>query len=484
MINLLRSEFAPSSLVYYEQAPLEAQSLLRDAHSFSLKRDWSEAERCALGAQDICRKAVTYAGSAVAQVHLAEIYGQVGELGKAMEQCKIAYQVLNSQPARIQRHNEAVAAYAMAILYELHILGSGAQTLHWYEKALCQFKTAQEYWASVNDMSQHRICKVIHQWIEKRKRQIANFETRKQAKLPTFNVRQLDSEGTPFAKEDSFQGYIVDSNHVWIDGTTYYLHAGRLPERGNGERYYYFALRVPEDHWAVSEAQAGDYVLIRQQWWVNGEQLAEQGRPGVVWEPGSGWLEVNFKRGRDGKVRFHHPHPRIIGSLTPPGDPAGRVKGYISALLKPEYKAIDFAGAVIEGLGTDSTLVLNKKYKLRAGFPAKNLSDNQHLHRLLDSRPLEVDITIHAPGMEILPGKNRKLLFTGPNSDLVEFTLIPRKIPDAEIPGEKGRTQIEIDFYQQQHWLAKLQFPVKVISTATEKLLDDTARAYKASVVS
>ncbi|MBE9472776.1 MAG: hypothetical protein IMY75_11795, partial [Chloroflexi bacterium] len=69
----------------------------------------------------------------------------------------------------------------------------------------------------------------------------------------------------------------------------------------------------------------GDYVLIRQQWWIDEEKA------GVVWEPGSGWVAVDFKRGHGGKIKIY-PHSRkIIG-----GDPAGKVKGYVIALLKPE----------------------------------------------------------------------------------------------------------------------------------------------------
>ncbi len=458
-------EFAPSSLVHYEQVSLDVQVLLKDSRTFRLKREWMRAERCALDAQDICKDAIAHVGLAVAQLYLVDVYREVGELGRAMEQCKEAYQTLERQPARVQRHNEAVAAYALGLLHELRLFGGGTQALHWYRKALQQFKVAQEHWAALNNRSQFKTCQRVCQWIEKRKDQIVDIHTGEQVGLSVFDIWRLDSADAPFAGDDGLHGHITDDDHVSINGIIYRLHSGSLPRIGADGAHYYFALPVPENHWAVSEAQVGDYVLVRQQWWLDKEQ-AEEDRPGVVWEPGNGWVEVNFKRGRDGKIRSHYPHPRIIGNITPPGDPAGRMKGYITALLKPEREAFDFAGVVIEGLGADSTLVLNKEYKLRAGFPKKDSGSLTGQSVYSSASPMEIDITVHAPGMEVLPDWTQSLkFFPGRDSGLLEFTLTPREIPRSEIPGEEGKTQIEINFYHQRHWLAKLQFPVKVIDT-------------------
>jgi hypothetical protein len=114
------------------------------------------------------------------------------------------------------------------------------------------------------------------------------------------------------------------------DGRSNFTRSDALPVIGTGKANY-FALPVPEGGWAVPEARVGDYALIRQQWWIDEEKA------GVVWEPGRGWVAVDFKRGHGGRIRFHRRPAKVIGGALPlPGDPAGKVKGYVIALLKPE----------------------------------------------------------------------------------------------------------------------------------------------------
>ncbi len=120
-----------------------------------------------------------------------------------------------------------------------------------------------------------------------------------------------------------------------ISGTTYHLYplpgwADDLPAvRAGGASY--FVLPVLEDGWVVPEARVGDYVLVRKEW------MMTRGGSGVVWESASGWSEVEFRRGPDGKIRFYRHPPKIIGgaALAPGDDPVGKVRGYIIALLKP-----------------------------------------------------------------------------------------------------------------------------------------------------
>jgi len=447
------SEFAPSSLLHYEQVSPEVQRLLKESRTARLEYEWMQAHNCALDAYEICILADAHVGLALAQIHLVDFYSEVGELGQAMERCENARQTLRRQTARAQRHNEAVAAYALGLLHELQLFSDSLGAWHWYQEALQEFKVAQEHWAKHNNISWVETCQKTRQWIKGRSDRIMESrinqssrevidqaaeasvkrasEQRDQAELSrlrqilatrfsgenlrtlcfdlsvdyddlpakgkenkarelvtylaqrgripelvrigerlrpdipwgdtlevtkeasstlqspsyeglpwraVFAIWRLDSAGTPFArgKDEDLQGYIMDDNRVLIKGTSYHLHpisahSGSIPAISTGEVNYYFALPVPEDRWAVPETRTGDYVFIRQQWLVDEESM------GVVWEPGSGWGAVDFRRECDDKVRFYHRYPKIIGGVkSKPGDPAGKVKGYIIALLKPE----------------------------------------------------------------------------------------------------------------------------------------------------
>ncbi len=447
MINL-PSQLTPSELLYCDKLHSPIKGWLQTSRSLRKEGRLLEAERCALNAQDACKTGARI-GLALAKLHLSDFYCEVGELGRAIEQCKQAYGILRGQPARIQRHNQAVAAYALGILHERQLFGDDKQALYWYQEALQQFEKAQEYWLEHKNISQFETCQRACLWIEERKKQIAYAQTDEQIKLTTLDIYQLHSTDVPFSRDSRLHGYITSDNHVLVNGTTYRLHSGTIPDISTNGAHYYFALPVPKKHWAVSDAQVGDYVLVRQQWRVEKERL------GVVWEPGSGWCEVNFKCDNDGKMRFHHPHPQIIGDITPPGDPRGKVKGYIIALLKPLRKTFDFAGVVIEGLGADSTLTLNKEYKLRAGFPKDDFDGlaSEPVHPS-GTDPMKIDVTVYAPGIDILPDWIQNLdILPGQEPTPLEFTLIPRK---------EGKAQIEINFYSQRRLLAEFRFPIKI----------------------
>lgn len=325
------TEFAPSALLYYDQGPAPVQTLLEKTRAFQRRREWSQAERCAVDARGLCRENFDHPGTAAAQLHLAEIYGEVGELGQAIEQSLAAYELLSRQPAQVQRHNEAIAAYTLGILCERRLFDSERRALYWYQKALQQFQEAQEYWASRNERSQFELCQRIREWIENRCRQIVERRSSHPLWQAAFDIWRLESAETPFTRNGALRGYIISDRRIWVAGTPFKLRSGKLPRPDDGERYYHFGVSVLKDQWAILESQAGDLALIRQQWRVDQERM------GIVWQPGDGWVAVGFKRGRDGKIRFYPRHPETIGELkSTPGDPEGKLKGYIVALLKPE----------------------------------------------------------------------------------------------------------------------------------------------------
>jgi tetratricopeptide (TPR) repeat protein len=326
---------APSLFLHFEQVPPFVRAQLEESYGFRKKHDWRQAAGRALGAREYCKEAGAPVGVAVAQIHLADCYREVGELGRSIEQCEEAYQILRRQPSRAQRHNEAVAIYLLGILYELQLFSDDMRVLNLYHKASEQFRAAQEYWATCNARSLIDTCQRAQRCLEGLTNRVVNRCTSPHSEQANFAVCQRDSKTIPFARQGL--GYIVDDAHIEIDGTTYRLHVGALPKEIDGgeadeNHYFYFAVLVPENQWAFPEAEVNDYVLIRQRWFVDEEKEGILGPPGLLWEPGSGWVLVNFRRESDGNIQFHY-SPYIIGG-------PNKLKGFIVALVKPEDQSV------------------------------------------------------------------------------------------------------------------------------------------------
>ncbi len=443
-------DFAASSLLHHEHTPFVVQTLFVKSHKHREKYEWIKAERCALDALAFCRDARDPVGLALGQLYLADFYRDVGELGQAMQLCTKAYDAIKGQIGQAQRHNEAVAAYALGLLYELQLFGNAMQAVHWYQKALDQFKmvnvTSREtisYLDTLCDIlvtyfdtdelktfcfdlrdkyslnvdydslpGKEKVDKVrallqqldhigaipqlvelgeqqrphiswgnksdanlttwqrVYQWIEKRSDAI--MENR--AWRSVFDVWQPESTKTPFAK-----GCITGDDRILINENTYYVYDGDLPDDSTGNAYYHFAFPVQEENWAVSGAQVGDYTLIRQQWQVEEKPVQkkrtakeqkeekEKSKPGVVWEPGDGWLVGDFELKADGTITSS-PSPHIIG-----GYPADKVKGYVTALLKPGNLK-DLYGELLRVVGGDKgtadRLVEYERQQTPAASPA------------------------------------------------------------------------------------------------------------------
>ena len=355
----VRFEQAPSSLASYGQLSPDIRRLLEESRRARRAYDWPQAAGCALDACQLCKTAGLNVGLALAQLHLVDFYSEVGEIGQATKLALHAHEILQRQPARAQRHNEAVAAYALGLLHQLQLFGDPLEAWNWYEDALEQFGVAEGHWATLRARSQIETCRRARQWITDRKRLVTETRIRQRSleadavrqealgmvqtpyserlpRLAIFTVWRSDSPSTPFAGTGSLQGYITSANRVVIEGSTYLFHPVQghdsgVPAISTSEINYCFALPVPRGRWTLLQARAGDYLFIRQQWLVEEELM------GVVWEAGFGWAVVDFRRGPEKDVTFSLRSPTVIGSRRPTrGDPANQLKGYIVALLKPE----------------------------------------------------------------------------------------------------------------------------------------------------
>ncbi len=326
-------DFEPSSLLYYEQIPEDVRRLLDGAREARLSYEWTLALERALYVCEIY-KGTAHTGLALAQMHLADFYCDVGEIGEATTWCEKARQIFQRQSSRAQQHNEAVATYALGALLEQRLFGDPMGDWNMYRRALQQFQVAQEYWSTCNNILQFEKCQLVRQYISQRSREIIDRSLNSSSLRAFFDVWEPAGK-SPFEGGKKVWGYISgDANDYlfMVEGTAYRLDPiSGQPEIALDAGYvnYYFALRTSDNRWTDVGARSGDYVFIRQQWPV------DPGHAGVVWEPGTGWIAVDFERNPGNGVRFTPRSPIIIGQVKP-GDSHERLTGYIIGLLKPE----------------------------------------------------------------------------------------------------------------------------------------------------
>jgi hypothetical protein len=279
-------------------------------------------------------------GRAAALLHLADVYREECRPRPAQSCFEEARQIFRRQPPRIQRQNAAAATYGLGLTHQA--LGDDIEALSCYQTALDLFEKARKHWATRNDRAQIEICQQTQEWIKGLITRITDERTSgPPPHLRVFPIWRPDGAGAPFVEDISLEGHVT-ADRVLIKGTAYRIHplpgqAEDLPVVGTG-KVNCFTLPVQRDEWPVPEARIGDYVLIHQIWLVDKEKV------GVVWEPDSGWIAVDFKRGPDDEFRFHPRPVRVIGGRPPSGDPTGRIKGYVIALLKREgweFRTVD-----------------------------------------------------------------------------------------------------------------------------------------------
>ena len=319
-MNILRSEFAPSLLAFNrEVSPVRER--LKTYHQLRQDNQWKKAEEQVLDTLRFCRESDDCIGMALTQLHLALFYSEVGEISQAVRCCEEAYQGFRRQTMLSQRHNEALAAYALGSIYELFPSSSGL-ALCWYQEALRLLEMVKEYWASLNDVQHFNAYHQICRWTKDQVKEITALCSNQHFHHPRFDIWRLDSADRPFNRPDGVRGYIIGDDRVLIEDT--YYRPEPAVDIGEDHPNYYFALPLQKDRLRIPEGETGDYMLIRQQWRADEEEL------GVIWESGRGWEAVNFTRGSDGEFRFDSPARKVIG-----GDPTGKLKGYVVAVLRP-----------------------------------------------------------------------------------------------------------------------------------------------------
>jgi tetratricopeptide (TPR) repeat protein len=323
----LPPQLMPAELLLNQGLPPFIVELLRESRSLCREGRLPDASRCAQDAMKASQKPGSKVIQAVALIHLADARRETGRLGPALGDCQSAYRIFQSQSSRYQRHNEAVAAYALGLVHQL--LGSDMDALKWYQESDALFEKVKCDWVAVNAQARVETCTRTQRWMETlgeyltsaRARMDANIDTRvwipivlSGGEAPRFSMAELEVEK-----------YVVGRQMV-LDGELYHVRPlkgrGRISLDTDGD---YYALKVPDKAHERLGASEGDYALVGRR------QDADQEGPGVL-ETGSGREFGNFERGDAGLINFVRVDATVIG-----GEDLGddlRV-GYVAALLKP-----------------------------------------------------------------------------------------------------------------------------------------------------
>jgi len=325
MINLPLT-LTPSELLCRDELPPFIDELLRGSRSLRREGRLSEAERCALDVVEVSQEPGTIVSQAVALIHLADVHREMGKLGPALADCQKARPIFQRQPSRDQRHNEAVATYALGLVHQL--LGSEVDALRWYRVSDQLLERAREDWATVNALAQVETCTRIRRWMETLSEYLTAVRTRPDVNLSNriwVPITLSESKDPGFAMAELEIDRYVVRRQLTVNRESFRVQPlkGKRPiSLVPGVEYY--ALEIPDAARGSLGASEGDYALVVR------KKDADREGPGVL-ETLSGPEFGHFERGADGKISFIRPDAKVIG-----GDDIGEdlQVGYVTALLK------------------------------------------------------------------------------------------------------------------------------------------------------
>lgn len=315
----LPPQLTPSVLLWCEDLPEFVQNLLQGSRQLRREGQFQGAERCAQDAIEAAREAGVHAGQGVALIHRADAYREMGRPGPALADYQNAHRIFRRQPSWYQRHNEAIAAYAMGLAHQL--IGNERDALRWYQEANALLEKVKKHWAALRALGWLDSCARVQRLIE----MMSNYITTAliyQVVFPSPNwvpivlleknasiVEQLtlEQEGTEIhVRLRSFQVCPLESGWqlllvpgVWYEGR-------ELSDRAR--------------EWL--EAQEGDHALV--EW----EKARTPLQPAQLAEVDAGG---KFGRDAEGKVYAVRTVARIIGGEESREEQVGRVP----ALLRP-----------------------------------------------------------------------------------------------------------------------------------------------------
>ena len=326
MINL-PPKLTPSELLCCAELPPFIDELLQGSRSLREEGRFPEAARYALDAVEASQEAGTHVSRGAALMHLADVHREMNKLGPALADCQQAYRIFQRQSSHYQRHNEAVAAYALGLVHQL--LGSEMDALRWYREADQLFERVKEDWAAVNALVQVETCTRVQRWMKTLSAYLTATRSRTDASLGTgiwVPVLLADGDGPGFAiAELEIDKYRV-ARRLTVNGESFQVR----PLKGSRRIFLapdveYHALEIPAEAHQPLGASEGDYALVER------GRVADHEGPGVL-ETLSGPEFGHFERDGEGNINFIRPAAETIGG----GDIGEDLRvGYITALLKP-----------------------------------------------------------------------------------------------------------------------------------------------------
>ncbi len=314
----------PSEYLCLDDLPGFVNELLQTSRSLRLRRQYAEAEQRARDALEATRDAGAQLSRAAALIHLSDVHVTVGKLGSAVEEARRAHRLFTTQPSRYQRHNQAVAAYALGVLHQS--LGNRADALRWYQKADELLERVSTYWAAVNDTANLERCERAQKWVQALMEALTHMPSGSDdpAAALWFPVILSEEESDYALAQLEVERYVV-AGTLRVGGKSFRL---ELPQGGSRLSLHadaeYYALEVPGEALNTLGADEGDYALIVKQ-----RGAAREG-PGVL-ESLSGAEFGRFKRDQSGNVQFVRPDATVIGNKDIGDD---LQVGYVAALLK------------------------------------------------------------------------------------------------------------------------------------------------------
>lgn len=314
----------PSEFLCLDDLPGFVNELLQTSRSLRLRRQYAEAEQRAQDALEATRDVGGHLSRAAALIHLSDVHVTLGRLGTAVEEARRAHRLFATQPSRYQRHNQAVAAYALGVLHQS--LGNRADALRWYQKADDLLERVSTYWAAVNDTANLERCDRAQKWVQALIEALTHTPSGSDDPVAAlwFPVIMSEEESDYTLAQLEIERYVV-AGTLRVGGKSFRLELpqgkSRLSLHADAE---YYALEVPDEALKVLGAREGDYALIVRQ-----RNLAREG-PGVL-ETLSGAEFGRFERDQSGSIHFVRTDATVIGSQEIGSD---LQPGYVAALLK------------------------------------------------------------------------------------------------------------------------------------------------------